>query len=285
MACCEVLFGTVPPTASPTEAQIPIYIDRTSKKVYYWNGTGWELIWEIQTAGNGTPGVVSIDPNSPIYVGEGGTLQINCERLKTQCGFATVQEVSEAVSSAIQGLLRSLNTSLQGLDSRITTLDSKVSKVETDLGSLTGRVSSIEAWDLCAKTSSCGYSTGGGGGGSGVTPPPPPGPEGGVLDYGGWRIMMGMGITATGYLDEINFVAPFDGVFAINITEGNSVGWGAPGAGNSIPKGPSVFGWTRHPTDPNNKFLISVGLSNGEGDFIYTPGVTFSYIAYGKKPG
>ena len=159
MACCEVLFGTVPPKASPTEAQIPIYIDRTSKKVYYWNGTGWELIWEIQTAGNGTPGAVAIDPNSPINFGPGGTLQINCERLKTQCGFATAQEVSEAVTSAINELVKSLNTSMQNFDSRITTLNSKVSKVETDLGSLTGRVSSIEAWDLCAKTSSCGRST------------------------------------------------------------------------------------------------------------------------------
>ena len=122
------------------------------------------------------------------------------------------------------------------------------------------------------------------GGGGGVTPPPPPDPDGGVMDYGGWRIMMGKGNTTSGYLDEIDFVAPFDGVFAINITEGNAVGWGAPGAGNSIPEGPSVFGWTRHPTDPNNKFLLSAGLRNGAGDFIYTPGVTFSYIAYGKKP-
>ena len=333
MACCEVLFGTVPPTASPTEAQIPIYIDRTSKKVYYWNGTGWELIWEIQTAGVGTPGVVSIDPNSPIYVGEGGTLQINCERLKTQCGFATVQEVSEAVSSAINELVKSLNTTLQEMNSRITSLsntvaqfdsgltqlEGRVSQVDTALGSLAGRVSSIEAWDLCAKTSSCGYSAGGGsgggvtkliagtnitlspasgtgeviisaaggggdgGGGSGVTPPPPPGPEGGVLDYGGWRIMMGIGTTTSGYLDEINFVAPFDGVFAINVTEGNAVGWGSPGAGNIIPAGPTVFGWTRHPTDPNNKFLISVALKQGD-EFVYAGGVTFSYIAYGKKP-
>ena len=278
------------------------------------------MIWEIQTAGVGTPGVVSIDPNSPIYVGEGGTLQINCERLKTQCGFATVQEVSEAVSSAIQGLLRSLNTSMQGLDSRITTLNSTVAQVENSLGSLAVRVSSIEAWDLCAKTSSCGYSTGGGspatgvtkliagsnitlspasgtgdviisaagggsGGGGGVTPPPQPDPNGGVMDYGGWRIMMGRGNSVTGYLDEINFVAPFDGVFAISITEGNAVGWGAPGAGKRVPAGPSVFGWTRHPTDPNHKFLLSVALRDKDGDFIYTPGVTFSYIAYGKKPG
>ena len=59
---------------------------------------------------------------------------------------------------------------------------------------------------------------------------------------------------------------------------------GAPGAGNRVSAGPSVFGWTRHPTDPSNKFLISVGLRNGEGDFVYAPGVTFSYIAYGKNP-
>ena len=332
MACCDVLFGTVPPTDTPAEAHIPLYIDRTSKKVYYWNGTGWDLIWEIQTAGNGTPGVVSIDPNSPIYVGEGGTLQISCERLKTQCGLATSQEVSEAVSSAINELVKSLNTNIQEMDSRITSLNSKVSQVDTTLGSLNstvaqvenalgslaGRVSSIEAWDLCAKTSNCGYSTSGGGpvtgvtkliagtnitlspasgtgnvtisaagggGGGGVAPPPPPDPDGGVMDYGGWRITMGRGVTTSGYLDEIDFVAPFDGVFAISITEGSASGWGAPGAGGIIPTGPTVFGWTRHPTDPNNKFLLSVGARNGSGDFVYAYGVTFSYIAYGKKPG
>ena len=319
MACCEVLFGTVPPTTPPSETHIPIYIDRTSKKVYYWNGTGWELIWEIQTAGNGTPGVVSIDPNSPIYIGAGGTLQISCERLKTQCGFATADEISEVVTNTINEFIENLNTTIQNIDSRVTNLSNTVTQLGDDITNLEERVTTIENWDLCEKTEDCGYSTGGGGpvggvtkliagtnitlspasgtgevtinaaggsgGGGGVTPPSPPDPDGGVLDYGGWRIMMGRGNTATGYLDPINFVAPFDGVFAISITEGNAVGWGAPGAGNRVPKGPSVFGWTRHPTDPNNKFLISVGLRNGEGDFIYTPGVTFSYIAYGKKPG
>ena len=377
MACCEVLFGTVPPTAPPSEAQIPLYIDRTSKKVYYWNGTGWELIWEIQTAGNGTPGVVAIDPNSPIYLGPGGTLQINCERLKTQCGFATADEISKVVTNTINEFIKTLNTTIQNIDSRVTNLSNKVTQLGNDvtnlgntvtrlgndvtnlgttvtqlgqdLTELDTRVTGIEKWDLCAKTASCGYSTkgggpvggvtkllagpnitltpssgigevtitaaggsGGGGGGGvtqliagtnitlspasgtgavtinaagGVTPPPPPGPAGGVMDYGGWRIMMGGGNTVTGYMDPVNFVAPLDGVFAISITEGNATGWGAPGAGNRVPKGPSVFGWTRHPTDPSNKFLISVGLRNEEGDFIYMPGVTFSYIAYGKKPG
>lgn len=123
----------------------------------------------------------------------------------------------------------------------------------------------------------------GGGSGGGVTPPPPPDPDGGVMDYGGWRIMMGRGNTVTGYMDPIELVAPFDGVFAINITEGNATGWGSPGAGDIIPAGPTVFGWTRHPTDPNNKFLISSAL-NSNGEFIYAGGITFSYIAYGKKP-
>lgn len=175
MACCEVLFGTVPPTAPPSEAQIPLYIDRTSKKVYYWNGTGWELTWELKTAGVGTPGVVSIDPNSPIHIGEGGTLQISLERLKTQCGFATAKEVSEAVTSAINELTKSLNTSVQNLDSRVTNLSTQVTqlgndvtKLGNDVTNLGGRVTTIEAWDLCAKTKSCGYSAGGGGGAAGL---------------------------------------------------------------------------------------------------------------------
>ena len=169
MACCEVLFGTVPPTTPPSEAQIPIYIDRTSKKVYYWNGTGWELIWEIQTAGNGTPGVVSIDPNSPIYLGAGGTLQINCERLKTQCGFATADEISEVVTNTINEFIKTLNTTIQNIDKRVTNLSTTVTQLGTDITNLEERVTTIEGWDLCAKTEDCGYSTGGGGPVAGVT--------------------------------------------------------------------------------------------------------------------
>ena len=169
MACCEVLFGTVPPTAPPSETQIPIYIDRTSKKVYYWNGTGWELIWEIQTAGNGTPGVVSIDPNSPIYLGPGGTLQINCERLKTKCGFATADEISEIVTTTINKFIETLNTTINNIDSRVTNLSTNVTNLGNDVTNLEERVTIIEGWDLCAKTSKCGYSTGGGGPVTGVT--------------------------------------------------------------------------------------------------------------------
>ena len=169
MACCEVLFGTVPPTAPPSEAQIPLYIDRTSKKVYYWNGTGWELIWEIQTAGNGTPGVVSIDPNSPIYIGAGGTLQISCERLKTQCGFATADEISEVVTNTINEFIKTLNTTIQNIDNRVTNLSNTVTQLGDDLTNLEERVTIIEGWDLCAKTEDCGYSTGGGGPVAGVT--------------------------------------------------------------------------------------------------------------------
>ena len=169
MACCEILFGTVPPTAPPSETQIPLYIDRTSKKVYYWNGTGWELVWEIQTAGNGTPGVVSIDPNSPIYLGPGGTLQINCERLKTQCGFATADEISEVVTNTINEFIKTLNTTIQNIDSRVTNLNTTVTQLGDSINDLEERVTTIEEWDLCAKTAKCGYSTGGGGPVAGVT--------------------------------------------------------------------------------------------------------------------
>lgn len=169
MACCEILFGTVPPTAPPSETHIPIYIDRTSKKVYYWNGTGWELIWEIQTAGNGTPGVVSIDPNSPIYIGAGGTLQISCERLKTQCGFATADEISEVVTNTINEFIKTLNTTIQNIDNRVTNLSNTVTQLGDSINDLEERVTIIEGWDLCAKTEDCGYSTGGGGPVTGVT--------------------------------------------------------------------------------------------------------------------
>ena len=192
-------------------------------------------------------------------------------------------------------LIEQLREKDAALDAKDAALNAKDADLQAQIDQLKnssgGGVSKIIAGDGVTISPSNGtgnvtISASGGGGGSdgGVTLPPPPDPDGGVMDYGGWRIMMGKGNTTSGYLDEIDFVAPFDGVFAISITEGNAVGWGAPGAGNSIPEGPSVFGWTRHPTDPNNKFLLSVGLRNGAGDFIYTPGVTFSYIAYGKKP-
>ena len=189
-------------------------------------------------------------------------------------------------------LIEQLREKDTALDAKDAALDAKDADLQAQIDQLKnssgGGVSKIIAGEGVTISPAAGTGdvtiSASGGGGGGVTPPPPPDPDGGVMDYGGWRIMMGKGNTTSGYLDEIDFVAPFDGVFAISITEGNAVGWGAPGAGNSIPEGPSVFGWTRHPTDPNNKFLLSVGLRNGAGDFIYTPGVTFSYIAYGKKP-
>ena len=185
-------------------------------------------------------------------------------------------------------LIEQLREKDAALDAKDADLQAQIDQLKNSSG---GGVSKIIAGDGVTISPSNGTgdvtisaSGGGGGDGGGVTPPPPPDPDGGVMDYGGWRITMGKGVTTSGYLDEIDFVAPFDGVFAINITEGNAVGWGAPSAGNSVPEGPTVFGWTRHPTDPNNKFLLSVGRRNGGGDFIYAPGIGFSYIAFGKKP-
>ena len=206
MACCEVLFGTVPPTTPPSEAQIPIYIDRTSKKVYYWNGTGWELIWEIQTAGNGTPGVVAIDPNSPIYLGTGGTLQINCERLKTQCGFATADEISEIVTTTINKFVEGLNQTLQTINTTVTNLGTTVTQLGQDLTELETRVTEIEHWDLCAKTASCGYSTKGGG------------PVGGVT-----KLIAGANITLT----------PSSGIGEVTITAAGGSSGGSGGGGTA----------------------------------------------------
>ena len=281
MACCEVLFGTVPPTASPTEAQIPIYIDRTSKKVYYWNGTGWELIWEIQTAGVGTPGVVSIDPNSPIYVGEGGTLQINCERLKTQCGFATVQEVSEAVSSAINELVKSLNTTLQEMNSRITSLSNTVAQFDSGLTQLEGRVSSIERWDLCAKTAGCGRITSISSNSQEIQVSPATGVgdvilrflggnvtgngQNGFFDIGNIRVQWGTFITTTGNLDTITMQYPFGSApYTLIVMERHASGWGA------VAPMPTVYGTQDHPTDPANKFLVSCVrvLNNEQAAFV-----------------
>ena len=192
-------------------------------------------------------------------------------------------------------LIEQLREKDAALDAKDAALDAKDADLQAQIDQLKnssgGGVSKIIAGDGVTISPSNGtgdvtisVSGGGGGSGGGVTLPPPPDPDGGVMDYGGWRITMGKGVTTSGYLDEIDFVAPFDGVFAINITEGNAVGWGAPSAGNSVPEGPTVFGWTRHPTDPNNKFLLSVGRRNAGGDFIYAPGIGFSYIAFGKKP-
>ena len=301
MACCEVLFGTVPPTASPTEAQIPIYIDRTSKKVYYWNGTGWELIWEIQTAGVGTPGVVSIDPNSPIYVGEGGTLQINCERLKTQCGFATVQEVSEAVSSAINELVKSLNTTLQEMNSRITSLSNTVAQFDSGLTQLEGRVSSIEGWDLCAKTADCGRVTSISSNSPEIQVSPATGigdvllrflggnvtgdGQNGFFDIGNIRVQWGTFVTTTGNLDTVTMQYPFGSTpYTLIAMERHAGGWGA------VAPMPTVYGTQEHPTDPANKFLVScVRVLNNEqaalvGERTKYEAASGQWFGIGSKP-
>ena len=169
MACCEIMYGSGVPVAPPAESHIPIYIDRTSKKVYYWNGTGWELIWEITTAGPGTPGVVSIDPDSPIQLDSDGTLQIDCMRLKQQCGFATADEVASVVTITVNNLIQDIIGDVNNLITRVTNLETVVTQIDQAVDTLTTRVTNIENWDLCDKTSGCGYDSGGGGVVAGVT--------------------------------------------------------------------------------------------------------------------
>ena len=349
MACCEILFGTVPPTAPPSETHIPIYIDRTSKKVYYWNGTGWELIWEIQTAGNGTPGVVSIDPNSPIYLGAGGTLQINCERLKTQCGFATADEISEVVTNTINEFIKTLNTTIQNIDNRVTTLNTTVTQLGDSINDLEERVTTIEEWDLCAKTAKCGYSTGGGGpvagvtkliAGTNITLSPASGTgevtinaagssgggtagvtkvtsnspnlqvspasgvgnivltllgsgtvtgdaDNGFADIGDIRLQWGTFVTTTGKQDVVNMTYPFGAKPYVLVAMERSAGGWVSNVGSPMP---TIYGTDPHPTNPANKFLISVVrvLNNAQagasGDFTKYEVASGQWFGIGSKP-
>lgn len=258
MSCCEILFGAVHPTAPPSESHIPIYLDRASKKAYYYTGTGWELIWEIQAAGDGVPGVVSIDPNSPIYLDAEGALQVNCEKLKTQCGLAT----AAGVAAALGQLQEAFN--------------SQLAQTSQALNTLTQRVTTLENVDYCAAISGCGGSGPGSGGVTQVSSASPEivvdpdsgighvilhflgsqvvgGGANGFVDVGNLRFQWGTFNTTTGYLNEVSMQYPFGSTpYTLIAMERNAGGWGA-----AAPQ-PTIYGTQNHPTDPANKFLVSV---------------------------
>ena len=249
MACCEILFGMEPPTAPPAESHIPIYVDRISKKAYYYTGTGWELIWEIQTAGEGVPGVVSIDPNSPIYLDAQGALQVNCEKLKTQCGLAT----AEGMAAALGQLQEVFN--------------SQIAQTSQELTSLIQRVATLETVDYCAKISECAVTRV-----SSASPEIAVSPASGIghvilqflgsqvvgggangfFDVGNIRFQWGTFVTTTGYLNEVSMQYPFGSApYTLIAMERHASGWGV------VAPMPTVYGTQDHPTDPANKFLVS----------------------------
>ena len=161
MACCNIAWGNVPPSVPPTILQFPIYLDRTHREVWYWNGNYWELVWQLPIAGEDTGGVVKISPDSPITIDSDGYLQIDCARLTAHCNLldkATldaamenfrIQFMSEItrIDRRIDSILTTIGTILVRLTTVETTVgdfDRRISILETSITDLSKRVSIIE---------------------------------------------------------------------------------------------------------------------------------------------
>lgn len=126
----------------------------------------------------------------------------------------------------------------------------------------------------------------GGGGGGGVIPP---GPGEQSTDIGAWRIIVGTGLTITGYLDTVTMPKPLGAVLAIGVTEHNAAGWGPPGPNGEVTMGVTVFGTTPHPDA--DKFKLSVAAWDTVQNKWFYPGlasvsggVAIQYIAIGENP-
>ena len=161
MACCNIAWGNVPPSVPPTILQFPIYLDRTHREVWYWNGNYWELVWQLPLASDTTGGVVKISPDSPITIDSDGYLQIDCARLTAHCNLldkATldaamenfrIQFMSEItrIDRRIDSILTTIGTILVRLTTVETTVgdfDRRISLIETSITDLSKRVSVIE---------------------------------------------------------------------------------------------------------------------------------------------
>lgn len=121
---------------------------------------------------------------------------------------------------------------------------------------------------------------GGGGGGGGGVIPPSPGDH--SLDAGFWRIIVGTGVTITGYLDTVTMPKPLGAVLAIGVTEYNAVGWGPPGPNGEVTGPITLYGTTAHAD--SDKFYVS-GAKQAPGDvWKYSGGLGIQYIAIGENP-
>ena len=161
MACCNIAWGNVPPSIPPTILQFPIYLDRTHREVWYWNGNYWELVWQLPLASDTTGGVVKISPDSPITIDSDGYLQIDCARLTAHCNFldkATLDAAMEnfrrqfmaeitRIDRRIDAILTTIGTiivRLTAIEKIVGDFDRRISLVETSITDLSKRVSIIE---------------------------------------------------------------------------------------------------------------------------------------------
>ena len=125
MSCCSIPSGCgIPVTGCTgtsvaaghvlvdlTTNQMPIYVDTCKGDIYYWDGTKWIILGEddkfllydaasrvltlqpdgssvqLPLASSTTAGLVKVDNGSPIRTTTDGTLVIDCDKLKTQCGL------------------------------------------------------------------------------------------------------------------------------------------------------------------------------------------------------
>ena len=150
MGCCNILTGYTPPRFPPSLNDYPLYIDRLHKEVWYWTGSSWELVWQVNIAGAGTLGVVKVSPSSPITIDAEGNLDIDCGRLKTQCKLATKADIDAAIAiitTAINNILTrlgDLETKVRNLTVTVTDLGRRITIVEGSVTDLSRRVTVVE---------------------------------------------------------------------------------------------------------------------------------------------
>ena len=161
MACCNIAWGNVPPSVPPTILQFPIYLDRTHREVWYWNGNYWELVWQLPLASDTTGGVVKISPDSPITIDSDGYLQIDCARLTAHCNLLDKAALDAAIENfriqfmaeitridrRIDAILTTIGTiivRLTAIETTVGDFDRRISLIETSVTDLSKRVSIIE---------------------------------------------------------------------------------------------------------------------------------------------
>ena len=154
MGCCNILTGYAPPHTPPSLNDFPIYIDRLHKEVWYWSGTAWETIWQVNIATDTTAGMVKVSPTSPITIDAEGFLGIDCARLKAQCKFITQAELDAAITllrtqftteiSRIDASITSIKTSIGEILVRLGDIDNRITTLTTTVTDLSNRVTIIE---------------------------------------------------------------------------------------------------------------------------------------------
>ena len=147
MACCNIAWGNVPPSVPPTILQFPIYLDRTHREVWYWNGNYWELVWQLPLASDTTGGVVKISPDSPITIDSDGYLQIDCARLNAHCNFldkATLDAAIENFRSQFMAEITRIDRRIDAILTTIGTIVVRLTAIEKTVGDFDRRISLIE---------------------------------------------------------------------------------------------------------------------------------------------